>query len=101
MMASVQIKSPWKKNAIYCSRDGSGSADKSPLPKAKRQMLDRVVIKSKGLEKMKLEEGVEFAVCGALTPLKVPNPIKPLSVVQTLGRRYSRRLSKLPVEVSI
>lgn len=73
--------------------------DQSPLPKAKRQMLDKVVVKTRGLGK-KTEEGVEFAVCGVLTPLKASTPVKPLSIVSALERRCSRRLSKLPVEVS-
>lgn len=95
MMASVGIGSPWKQNINYYSRGGSGDFDQSPLPKAKRQMLDKVVVKSRGPEKKKeLDAGVEFAVCGTLTP------IKPLSAVPALERRCSRRLSKLPVEVS-
>lgn len=98
MMASIQIKSPWKKNATYSSRDGN-EVDQSPLPKAKRQMLDKVVVKSKGLGK-KTEEEVEFAVCGALTPLKASTLINPLLAVPALERRCSRRLSKLPAEVS-
>lgn len=100
MMASVGLKSPWKENVNYCARDGSGSLDQSPLPKAKRQMLDKVVVKSKGLDRNEPQAGVELAVCGALTPVKVLTPLKALSNMPALERRCSRRLSKLPVEVS-
>lgn len=100
MMASVGIKSPWKENLNYCSRDGSGGLGQSPLPKAKRQMLDKIVVEVKGLARKGLDGREEPTTGGVLTPAKVSTPPKVLSAVPALERRCSRRLSKLPVEVS-
>lgn len=95
MIASVEIKTPSKLSAPYSPRGASSGVDQSPLPKAKRRMLESKVVNRKGLEM-----GVELEVCGALTPVKVLTSVKPSTELLALERRSSRRLSKLPVEVS-
>lgn len=101
LMSTVRINSATKERLPYSPRRGNsrcGSMEQSPLPKAKRRMLEKskpVTTRSKGKEKGTGSESgasLEMEVCGTIT-------LKPLQLASGIERRISRRLSKLPVEV--